>query len=337
MNRLPHAIWIGVLAYTIVRLITDFTSGRLIWERPLKTLLVEVAGTIMLAWAVLELVVYLIRRFNRRPACGSLSKRFVAEVLTVVGCVFLLSNTLSLPFMALTDDGLQVHDFIIHNFTTQFLVLLGFISYRARYYISRYVEKLARQNLETELKFLKAQINPHFLFNALNGIYFMVEEHPEASQEAIERLSQILRYQLYECNAERVLLRRELQYLQDYIELERMRKGDKLSLQVWLQPPGNGLAIAPFLLQPLIENAFKHLGGEQPFIHIENSIEPDGQLYFQVRNSICNLPNKKPGGIGLENLKRRLELLYPGQHELSIHSNTRAFAAGLKMKLGHGH
>lgn len=196
------------------------------------------------------------------------------------------------------------------------------------------LKELERANLETELAFLKDQINPHFLFNSLNNIYVLSRKRPGDTPEAILLLSDLLRYQLYECAREQVPLEGEIRYLENYIELDRLRKDQSdVSLKVTGDPAGH--KIAPFLLLPFLENAFKHGQDEEGNLLIEISMDITGNgLEFQVRNDLpANPANAPAGGIGLANVQRRLELIYPDQHHLEIRKGKKQFEVELEIRL----
>ncbi len=178
------------------------------------------------------------------------------------------------------------------------------------------VEKVRNDQLATELKFLKAQYHPHFLFNALNTIYFQMDENVGAAKESIEKFSELLRYQLYD-QQQTVPVSQEIRYLGNFIQLQQTRSSEKLRLEVEFDERLNGQLVYPLLFLPLVENAFKYVGGNY---HIRISARVEGPaIRFEVGNGVpAELPMRKEGGIGLENLRRRLELLYPGRHSLTV-------------------
>ena len=199
---------------------------------------------------------------------------------------------------------------------------------------------LVQENLSTELAFLKAQVNPHFLFNTLNNLYSMAgkSENPELAH-GIERLSQLMRYMLYDSNSETVPLDKELDYIKSFIEIQKLRlaEEDDFVLQFSVEGNTRPIRIAPMLLIPFVENAFKHGIDfkESSVIKIELIIEKD-ELIFSVFNSCPNIGSvleKGKSGIGLENLKRRLELLYYGLYSLEIREDQDVFGAILKLRL----
>ncbi len=201
-------------------------------------------------------------------------------------------------------------------------------------------EMLEKEKLETELKFLKSQFNPHFLFNTINSIFVLIHKNPDMASESLAKFSNLLRYQLYECNEQQIPLSLELSYLENFIELEKLRQDTQVEINTQIAPLGSpNLTIAPFILMPFLENAFKHVSqskSSQNWIDIQLHIE-ENTLIFSVSNSIAKGQSAANtlidyGGIGLKNVKRRLELLYPGQYELSIQKEGGAF--GVKLELG---
>jgi LytS/YehU family sensor histidine kinase len=191
-----------------------------------------------------------------------------------------------------------------------------------RYQTDQYRKRLERERLETELNFLKAQINPHFLFNALNSIFVLIGPENKTAGNALLKFSGLLRYQLYECTESKVSLAKELDSLKNYIELAEMRNDDNLKLHYEFPEETEGWYIAPFLLVPLVENAFKHISHYQ---ERENSIGirvtlTGVRFHFSIDNTYDTgiATASKNSGIGLRNVRRRLELLYPGRHELTI-------------------
>jgi two-component system, LytTR family, sensor kinase len=190
--------------------------------------------------------------------------------------------------------------------------------------------------LEAELNFLKAQTNPHFLFNALNSIYVLIDIDKQQAADTLLRFSDLLRYQLYECSSSKVSVQRELDFLQDYIGLETMRYGEFVKVSYKRPEQVPHFPIEPFLLLPFVENAFKHVSkrpaGEN-WISIEAQVQED-HFAFRVANT-CEeaVPGdvRRPGGIGLQNVKRRLQLLYPDRHQLDIDHDKGHFKVQLKI------
>jgi len=193
------------------------------------------------------------------------------------------------------------------------------------------LEKVTNDHLQTELKFLKSQYHPHFLFNALNTIYFQMDEDLPGAKKSIEKFSELLRYQLYD-QRQQVPVMNEIEYLQSFIDLQQVRSSDKLKLKVDTDKNLNGQLVYPLLFLPMVENAFKFIGGDYK-LNIQTGLK-DKQIIFRVENSVPEFesPAIRKGGIGLENLRRRLDLLYPGKYSLYTKKEGDTFIAELKLE-----
>lgn len=196
--------------------------------------------------------------------------------------------------------------------------------------------KLEKDNLQLELNALKAQVNPHFLFNTLNNIYSLSLQKSDKSPEMILKLSDMMRYVLYECNTDKVPIEKEFKFIRDYIDLERIRHHDKVKIDLSINSDKHEASIEPFLLMPFIENSFKHgLNNrlENQWIHIDID-QQQNALVMKVENSHVpkKVNGKKQHGIGIENARRRLNLLYAKKHLLNIQSNDNAFTVDLKLE-----
>jgi len=193
-----------------------------------------------------------------------------------------------------------------------------------------------KENLKSELSFLRSQISPHFLFNVLNNIVAMVRMKNSELEPTVIKLSSLLQYMLYETDEEKVLLKNEVEYLRSYIDLQQMRFSSKLNMDTRFDVKEEWLAIEPMLLIPFIENAFKHGNGmlKDPEIHISLKIE-NKLLEFQVRNKYAETEGTKDktSGIGLQNVKRRLALLYEDRHLLRIEKSDGWFNVFLQINL----
>jgi LytS/YehU family sensor histidine kinase len=195
-------------------------------------------------------------------------------------------------------------------------------------------EKL-NENLKTELSFLRSQISPHFLFNVLNNITALIRMKSNDLEATVMKLSSLMQYMLYETDEEKVIVKSEAEYLQAYIDLQQQRYGEELSLKVLFDVKEDWHTIEPMLLIPFVENAFKH-GGilQHPEIHVSLSVT-NNELHFTVKNKFENSMKikDKTSGIGLSNVKRRLELLYPSKHILKIDQQPGWFIIDLKIIL----
>ncbi len=232
----------------------------------------------------------------------------------------------------------RVYDNVIPHFLlvstgAAFKLLLDYAKAQKR------LGEMAKENAEAELNFLKGQINPHFLFNSLNSVYFLIDKHNTEARSALHRFSDMLRYQLYELKGDKIPIEKEISYLQDYVSLQQLRRDANCKVHFDIGKDTGGFYIEPLLLVPFVENAFKHLShfenGRTNEIHIDLERQ-DGEMAFSVRNTTEGkqpLYVSGPGGIGLNNVKRRLELLYPGRHELVIDRKNEWFDVHLKITI----
>jgi two-component system LytT family sensor kinase len=203
----------------------------------------------------------------------------------------------------------------------------------------RRMEEMDKQQAESELQSLRSQINPHFLFNALNTIYGMARRTDQETSEAILKLSGILRHSLYECNDTEITLQNEIRFLEQYVAFAQLRLHNKESMKLQIDANVTGQKIAPLLLMPFIENAIKHGPGKHAknaWVDIRLGVNGN-DLSFHCANS-CNKNQTAENtnihsGIGLKNVRRRLELLYPGRHNLNIIDDPQRFSVELKMEL----
>jgi two-component system, LytTR family, sensor kinase len=226
----------------------------------------------------------------------------------------------------------------IINISLWVLVITVIKMFADRTQASRQMESLEKERIKNELDYLKAQINPHALFNSINTVYGHIDKTNPVARKILLQFSELLRYQLYDCSADKVDLTSELEYIQNYIAFQRLRKEDSLTVSLEVQPQEAGLKIAPLLLVVPIENAFKFVSS---YPDRENKIcirlcTKGTALHCQVSNTIecleaSNL--EKSSGIGIANLKRRLELLYPGKFEYKIHADNDFYEINLNIDL----
>ncbi len=198
---------------------------------------------------------------------------------------------------------------------------------------------LEQEKLEAELKFLKSQIHPHFLFNTLNNLYALTLDKSDLAPEVVIKLSDLLDYMLYECNTPKVSLDKEIKLINDYLSLEKIRYGKELQINFDISGKTAGKQIAPMLLLPFIENSFKHGLSKKinnPWIYITVKTN-NGSLHFNVKNNktISKIKEKEEytEGIGLKNVRRRLDLLYNGIYTLNLFDEGDSFEIDLNIKL----
>lgn len=198
---------------------------------------------------------------------------------------------------------------------------------------------LEKNNLTLELDFLRSQINPHFLFNTLNSLYVRVIDLDDEAAEIVLKLSDLMRYNLYESNVDRIGITKELDFIENYLALERVRHGQRVDISY--EATGNFLhhSIAPLLLISLVENAFKHGASksrEKAFVRVEAHLQ-DSCFTFRVINSVppavSSPSHSTTGGVGIVNTRKRLDLLYPQKHHLTLTPDEHLFTAELTLNL----
>jgi LytS/YehU family sensor histidine kinase len=197
--------------------------------------------------------------------------------------------------------------------------------------------QLQKENTESQLQLLKAQVHPHFLFNTLNNIYRYTQDFSPVASKLVLGLSDLLRSILYECNKDYIAVEQEIKMIKNYITLEKIRYGNKLDVSMNISEDDTGLQIAPLLLLPFVENCFKHGASQvidQPWLSIYLDFDEDN-MYMKLINgkSLNNVKSHFYSGIGLDNVRRRLEMLYAGKFLLEIKDEEEVFIVELKLQL----
>ena len=246
-------------------------------------------------------------------------------------------------FEILTGEGFNLSFIEIMGIKYQAFCFFSFISTSiigAIYYLgfnwlkkNKQLKEMEKQNLQSKLALLKNQINPHFLFNTLNNIDSLIKSNPDHASQSLIELSDMMRYMLYETNADRVPLQKELDYIEDYLKLQKLQQANSQLVNYSVSGNSDEITIAPMLFIPFIENAFKHCTNKEKVHAICFSISiTEKQVSFRASNiSDSNHPISKDSssGIGLETVKRRLEILYPNKHSLQIEEKNDLFCVGL--------
>jgi LytS/YehU family sensor histidine kinase len=268
-------------------------------------------------------------------------------MLSLIGMAFLLSPILTSAYLLIYRNFLDEVSTRLEFKNTAFIICLfvGLASMLFKvtkdWLIHQQERKeLESQKLQSELKFLKSQIDPHFFFNTLNNLYALTLKKSDLAPEIVLRLSEMMRYMLYECNELKVPLDKEIKYLQNYIELEKLRQGDNFEISFNVKGEARDKVIAPLVFIPFLENSFKHGVNNQiksGFVNINMDLT-DNDVMMSIENSKITSLNdknliKKSGGIGLKNVKRRLKLIYPNSHNIDIIDKANSFKVLLDIKL----
>ncbi len=263
-------------------------------------------------------------------------------LISIALFIITLYSSIALPNMILP----SLEDVIILLTGTYLISLLSSVFYFTKESYQSKEEKLniEKQKNTLELKFkevqlqlLKEQIHPHFIFNMMNNLYALVNVDTELSREVIVRLADLLDYMLYECNTEQVELSNEIKFINNYIELEKIRHDENFNVKTDFPKNVSGVKVAPLILFPFVENAFKH-GLKQTsndFIYMKLTMA-SLQVQFNIKNNIHHTTSTTAGaqkskGIGLKNVRERLELIYQNKYELEISRNNDIFEANLKI------
>ncbi len=263
----------------------------------------------------------------------------VAMIITSsIGKMYILSYVMNSA--ALRDFSGNLKGRIYDNVIPHFLLVLTGAAFKLMNDYTRMQQRMvvmAKEKAEAELNFLKSQINPHFLFNSINSVYFLIDKNNAGARDALHKFSGMLRYQLYEMNGNSIPIEKEMAYLKDYVDLQRLRKDAQYSVEMEYSPAVKGFQIEPLLLIPFVENAFKHVSHHKDqcnFIRLQLGLR-GSIFYFDVCNSkeAVEISNNQHAGIGLNNVKRRLELLYPGKHMLSIKEEAGEFSVALQLTI----
>jgi len=236
-------------------------------------------------------------------------------------------------------DAVHIKEKVYNNFVTQFFLALASIGLKTGVDYLKLQNKMAevaKQKTEAELNFLRSQINPHFLFNSINSVYFLIDKSNKQARDALHKFSEMLRYQLYECHDHKIPIEKEICFLKDYVALQQLRGSANTDIQFHCADGVSDFSIEPLLLIPFVENSFKHLSHYNNDKQNEVKIDiwrTNGSMHFSVFNTTENNAPNGQGGIGLSNVKKRLQLLYPGKHDFHIIENGNWFGVELSLFL----
>jgi two-component system, LytTR family, sensor kinase len=330
--RFLHVLfWLLVIPFWYYLRYQDYATKQI----ALEITLVKVADLILLVYFVNY---WLIPRLLYRKKYVNFILIFLfAIILSGALKIFVMARIMHQPdpFSSWQSLKLKLYENVISDFflvtaSAAFKLIFDYIKMQQR------LVEVAKEKAETELSFLKSQINPHFLFNSLNSVYFLINKDNTEARQALHKFSDMLRYQLYEVQGTRIPIEKELSYLRDYVDLQKLRKDDNYSVEFNCSPEVKGFSIEPLLLIPFVENAFKHIShrtGERNFVKLDIG-RANGHFNFSVENSRdAERTTEKHGGIGLNNVRRRLELLYPEKHELQINESDDSYKVNLALKI----
>jgi len=296
---------------------------------------------VLLRTALLAVIIY-INLFVGLPLLKA--KKYLQFSLLVIGLLLFYTAIKNLHDASLNSSinttkekpGYWLYSY--YNFSTAFFYL-GFtlaLQFSKEWFQQRdHFQKLQIENLNAEIRYLKNQVNPHFLFNSLNTLYVQIDEVNTDARQTLEKISDMLRYQLYECNHERISIEKELAYIKNYIDIQKLRKENNFDINFNYDCSVKNFEIAPLLFIPFIENAFKHLSAfrNEPNIVDVCIKKLNNAVILNVENTVSAGTGSRQNGIGLKNVKRRLDLLYPNHYTLEINNRQSLFKITLSIEV----
>lgn len=335
-NLLPKARWVQHVIFWICIYFFDVLVFG--WDTQryrvfFKMVLFEMPAQMVLAYVMMYVCIPLYLKGRYFAVAAVFSGTYLAMAWVVHAIIYYYGNYYP-PTVTLFDSS----KFLIRGFYLFANAAIAVIIKLARMWYQNELRLGEMQSirLESELKMLKDQVNPHFMFNTLNNLYGLVERNPRHAQEMILGLSRILHYMLHESNHTFVPLRKEIDCVRDYIELEKVRYPGNLSVSFNQEKSTESLCVVPLVIFPFVENSFKHGASETidaAWINIDCSTFKN-DFVFKIENTKNMSPDLTKGGIGLSNVRRRLELLYGDDHSLQILDGHETYLVVLKIKLG---
>lgn len=296
---------------------------------------------LLTVWAVLVYYnqLYLIPNYLTKERfltyCGLLILSVI--IITPLGNIILFLKNVNHPeyqqYLANNHHSYFLINFFVVGASSIFKIVSEWVRHLREH------RELETQTMQSELRFLKSQINPHFLFNTLNNLYALTLKKSDKAPEIVVKLSEMMRYMLYECNEKRVPLVKEVNYIRNYLDLEKLRQAKDVDINFEVSGSVQDQKIAPLMFIPFLENSFKHGLNHhisRGFVNIRMDVD-DNNVHLNIENSKPDsipLPeHPRSGGIGLVNVRRRLHILYPEHHELTIKDKPNTYEVDLKIEL----
>lgn len=332
------SFWCVYLSFFIFQIIRHQRQDVIDWEHIITVAAVNLIFTMLITYIN---YFYLLPKF--------LAKKKVFQYILEFIIWFAIIITIRLHLERFLVDGYTYQ--ANYLYTTRFIIqivavtlfivtFVAMLRFSTDYFeLQAKKKEIENEKLSAELNFLKAQINPHFLFNTLNNLYYLAYTNSENTTEVIAKLSQMMRYMIYDSNHPQVLLSKEIEYMQNYISLERLRLNNEIPIDFCIEGNVGNVLIAPLIFITFLENAFKHgVSNNQPGAWVKIGIRIcNKECLYTVSNSKIpqtKTPEKEDNaGIGLKNVNRRLELSYPNQYELKVTDEKDKYVVELKLKL----
>ena len=331
------AFWCVYASFFFYQISFSFRGDEPNWERIFKDFSFHIVAMLIISYLN---YFFFLPRFLKHKNIGRYIIEFI-PVFVVLGYFLLLGKRMILDDYPNTERWIYSTRFAVNVIINAFFLVtfVGLLKFVEDWFeLEARKKEMENEQLTSELRFLKAQINPHFLFNTLNNLYYLAFNQSPNTTEVISKLSQMMRYMLYDSNHPRVALDKEIEYMQNYISLEQLRLEKEVPINFEVEGNTAGVMVAPLILITFLENAFKHGVSNskdnywiKAKIYIENTV-----LNYKVENSKMPESSKtvtQKSGIGLQNVKRRLELSYPENYQLTVKEQADSYMVDLKLNL----
>ena len=332
--------WYNIILWVVLYLlwIIVFQKGAFAFS---KTMTIQFCYLLFIAANYYFNIYFTIPAFLYKKKYAAFALLFLAGIIAASLLRVPLATYLSQHYFAPGKTPPAFSELLINSFTNIFIWTICLVAGKLiidRIRFQKYIDTMEKEKTKNELDFLKAQFNPHFLFNSINSIYGNIDKGNSTARNMLLTFSEMLRYQLYECNTGNISIDKEISYIKNYIALQQIRRADNLNIELDIDEELRGFAIAPLLFIAFIENAFKYVSHyENKVNEVKISLSKKGDdIVFKVFNTKENYNGRRVmdhKGIGIVNVKRRLELLYPMKHELIINSGEAFHEVLLNLQL----
>ena len=283
---------------------------------------------------------YTVPKFLYKKKYFAFTALFLVGIVTAASLRVPVASYLNYHFFLAGKSQPSASDLFINSLLNIFIWVVCLVAGKLiidRFRFQQYIDEMAKQKEQAELDFLNAQFNPHFLFNSINSIYGHIDKQNSIARNMLLTFSEMLRYQLYDCNSNMIDVEKEMKYIKNYVALQKERRDDTLAINLCIDENTKGFAVAPLLFIAFIENSFKYVGNaEETESSIDISIKKENNVFHfkcyntKEKNYNNNIEHK---GIGISNAKRRLQLLYPQKHSLNINEDENFYEVNLKLQL----
>jgi len=307
-----------------------------------KTMTVEFCYLLFIAANYYFNIYYNVPKFLYKKKYVTFGLLFLAGVIVAALLRVPLATYLSVHFFAPGRKPPGFYQLFVNSFINIFIWVICLVAGKIimdRIRFQKYVDLMEKDKVRNELDFLKAQFNPHFLFNSINSIYGNIDKNNSSARNMLLTFSDMLRYQLYECNTDSISIDREVKYIRNYVALQQTRNAENLVVDLEVDEDLRGFTVAPLLFTAFVENAFKyvsHYDDKENKVEISLSKKSDSLVFraFNTKEKNYNGDTViNHGGIGIANVKRRLELLYPFKHELAMSRDDSSYEVVLKLQV----